>query len=104
MMASSRATIVPSRSDALPLTAIESMAVGTPVVASAVGGLPELVRDGVDGLLVPPEDPAALAQAMREVTPAMGERARERFLEAFSLTSSAPARARQLENLVNAHA
>jgi glycosyltransferase involved in cell wall biosynthesis len=38
-----------------------------PVVASAVGGLPEAVRDGVDGLLVPPEDPRALADAIREL-------------------------------------
>lgn len=54
-------TILPSRSDNCPLVTIESLAVGTPVVASRVGGIPEVVRDGIDGFLVPPDDPQALA-------------------------------------------
>jgi glycosyltransferase involved in cell wall biosynthesis len=45
----------------------EAMAVGTPVVASAVDGLPEVVTDGVDGALVAPGDPDALAAAIRRV-------------------------------------
>jgi glycosyltransferase involved in cell wall biosynthesis len=54
-------TVLPSRSDNCPLVTIESLAVGTPVIASRVGGIPEVVRDGVDGFLVPPDDPQTLA-------------------------------------------
>jgi glycogen(starch) synthase len=43
---------------------LEALAVGCPVIATAVGGVPEVVRDGENGLLVPPRDPAALAAAI----------------------------------------
>ena len=51
--------------EAFPFAVLEAMSVGTPVVASAVGGLGEQIRDGENGLLVPPNDPAALAVALR---------------------------------------
>lgn len=57
-------SVVPSTSEAFPNAAVEAMAAGVPVVASAVGGLVELVRPGQNGLLVPHSDPAALAQAI----------------------------------------
>jgi glycosyltransferase involved in cell wall biosynthesis len=47
-----------------PLAVMESMAAGKPVVATRVGGVPDLVEDGVHGLLVPPRDPRALADAV----------------------------------------
>jgi glycosyltransferase involved in cell wall biosynthesis len=47
-----------------PLFALECLASGTPLVATRVGGLPDIVEDGVSGLLVPPRDPAAMAQAI----------------------------------------
>jgi glycosyltransferase involved in cell wall biosynthesis len=47
-----------------PLAVMEYMGAGLPVVATRVGGLPELVRDGETGVLVPPRDPAALADAL----------------------------------------
>jgi glycosyltransferase involved in cell wall biosynthesis len=56
--------VVPSRREPLGLAAIEALACGTPVVAAAVGGLKEVIRDGENGLLVPPEDPEALAGAL----------------------------------------
>jgi glycosyltransferase involved in cell wall biosynthesis len=58
---------LPSRTEGLPLAAVEAMLAGVPVVATAVGSVPEAVRDGETGLLVPPEDPHALAAALRRV-------------------------------------
>ena len=51
----------------LPHTVLEALAVGTPVIATAVGGVPEVVVDGVNGLLVPPHDVAAIAGAVERV-------------------------------------
>ena len=56
--------VLPSRQEAFGRILIEAMAVGVPVVATAVGGIPEVCVDGVTGLLVPPEDPDALAVAI----------------------------------------
>jgi glycosyltransferase involved in cell wall biosynthesis len=56
--------VVPSISEPLGLVALESLATGTPVVASATGGLPEIVEHGQSGLLVPPKNPHELAAAV----------------------------------------
>ncbi len=63
-MAAFDLTVVPSVEEPLGLVALESMAAGTPVVASDTGGLPEIVRPGENGLLVPPKSPGALADAI----------------------------------------
>lgn len=76
--------VQPSRTEGFPLTVIEAMAAGLPVVASRVGGIPEAVEDGVTGMLVPPCDPQALAEALRWMVEhpkgreEMGKRGRER--------------------------
>ena len=57
--------VMPSRLEALGLAMIEAMLASRPVAASSVGGIPEVVRDGETGILVPPDDPAALADALR---------------------------------------
>jgi glycosyltransferase involved in cell wall biosynthesis len=57
--------VFPSRRDAFPLVPIELLACGTPIIASNVGGFPQIVADGV-GVLVPPDEPVALAAQVEE--------------------------------------
>jgi glycosyltransferase involved in cell wall biosynthesis len=59
--------VQPSLEEGLPVALLEAMAAGLPVIASAVGGIPEIVEDGVTGRLVAPGDPVALAQSLREM-------------------------------------
>jgi colanic acid/amylovoran biosynthesis glycosyltransferase len=79
--------LLPSLSEGISNSAMEAMAVGLPIVASAVGGMPELVRDGVEGLLVPPGDPERIADAIEllaediQLRLEMGQAARKRVLE-----------------------
>jgi glycosyltransferase involved in cell wall biosynthesis len=61
-----RALVVPSIYEGMPLVILEAMEEGVPVIASRVSGIPEVVSDKVTGWLVPPEDPVALAAAIRE--------------------------------------
>jgi len=68
--------VLPSLYEGHPLSVMEAMAAGTPVIATAVGGVPEVVRTGVTGLLVPPGDVEALAGAMRQLAASREERAR----------------------------
>ena len=69
LVAAARCYVQPARerTEILPLAILEAMAVGTPVVATDVGGVRDLVHDGETGLLVPPEDPPALAAALARV-------------------------------------
>jgi glycosyltransferase involved in cell wall biosynthesis len=60
-------SVLPSLREAQGISILEAMARRVPVVATAVGGIPEVVTDGIDGLLVPPADPAALAAAISKL-------------------------------------
>lgn len=81
--------VLSSRTEGLPVCIIEAMRAGLPVVASAVGGIPELVDHGVSGILVPPADAAALAESLNKLIQdpvlarTMGRAGRQRFLDHF---------------------
>jgi glycosyltransferase involved in cell wall biosynthesis len=63
-LAGARAAVLSSAWENLPHAAVEALAVGTPVVSTSVGGVPEVVHDGENGLLVPANDVPALANAL----------------------------------------
>ncbi|WP_442511950.1 glycosyltransferase [Novipirellula sp. SH528] len=67
LLATASMFILPSITEGISLTLLEAMATGLPVVACHVGGNPEVVVDGQTGILVPPRDPAAIANAMQRL-------------------------------------
>jgi glycosyltransferase involved in cell wall biosynthesis len=79
LLVTAAAVAIPSRGEGFGMVALEAMERGRAVVASRVGGLPEIVEDGATGLLVPPEDPEALAAALVSV---LGDLDRARALGA----------------------
>ena len=79
--------VVPSRWEGFGLVALEAMRAGRMVIASNVGGLPEIVKEGVTGWLVPPDAPDELARRLAKITPqqarGMGEKGRRHYLALF---------------------
>ena len=105
LLAAADVVVMPSRREGLGIAALEAMAAARPVIASAVGGLREAVVDGRTGILVPPDDPAALAEALARVVRDAALRARlgaagpARIEEGFSAAQMVAAYA-QLYRLV----
>ena len=95
------------QTESLGVVAIEAMAVGTPVVASKVGGLTDVIADGETGFLVPPKNPEALALAIEdiltdeEMARDMSMKAKERFRRMFSSQSIADRFIQLYEELLN---
>jgi glycosyltransferase involved in cell wall biosynthesis len=91
LLAESDCFVLSSTSEGLPISVLEAMASGLPVVATDVGGVHELVEAGATGYLVPPRDPAALAEALRslltdvELRRRLGARARATVEERFDV-------------------
>jgi glycosyltransferase involved in cell wall biosynthesis len=84
--------VLTSDNEGMPVSLMEAASCGVPVVATAVGGIPELVQDGITGLLVPPRDPDALATALQRLLldeglhKQMRAATRQRASELFSVT------------------
>jgi glycosyltransferase involved in cell wall biosynthesis len=82
---------LPSHAEGLPMSMLEAMAAGRPVVVTSVGGIPETIQDRDNGLLVPPRDAAALAAALASVLEDdalrahLAARARETIEQQYSL-------------------
>jgi colanic acid/amylovoran biosynthesis glycosyltransferase len=97
---------VPTRGgkrEGIPVVLMEAMATGLPVVASRLSGIPELVTDGVDGLLVPPGDAEAIADALERLASepdlrrTLGVAGRETILRAFDIDRNAALLIRRFE-------
>ncbi len=102
--------VIPSRRESFGQVTLEAMASGLPIVAARVGGLPVALDDGECGVLVPPEDPAALAAAIGRLLDhpaervALGAAARRRHLEHYTINHMASAWAGAWRGLVAARA
>jgi glycosyltransferase involved in cell wall biosynthesis len=87
--ASADVVVMPSRWEGLPLVALEAMRAGVPLIATSVGGIPEIVDHGRTGILIRPNDKRALIDALRQVDKdrlvAMGRAARELFLSQLAI-------------------
>lgn len=88
--------VLPSHNEGLPVCLLEAMAWQVPVISTRVGGIPDLVREGCEGLLVAPGDQEGLSQALiqlatnRDVRDAMGKAGRKRIEENFSRNAVLP--------------
>jgi glycosyltransferase involved in cell wall biosynthesis len=87
--------VLPSLHEGIPMALLEAMATPLPVIASRVGGIPEVIEDGISGLLVEPADPISLARACRrlmkdaDLSKRLGRAARERIEQRFSSSTMA---------------
>ena len=84
------ASLLSSSWENFPHTVVESLAVGTPVISTDVGGVAEVVTDGENGLLVPAGDPEALAAAIRRFFASRGCASGSRGAAAPSVAGHAP--------------
>jgi glycosyltransferase involved in cell wall biosynthesis/GT2 family glycosyltransferase len=105
LLADSDVLVSPSRDETMPITILEAMALGKAVISTDVGGISEWVRNESNGLLVPPEDPVALARAIehylidKELAGRIGTSALRTFRRHFTLERFAEKFAELLSNV-----
>ena len=93
LLESASVYVLPSFAEGVPMSVLEAMAAGLPVISTAVGGIPEVITHGTEGLLVPSGDPIALSEAIcrllgnAELREQMGQSGRARFQLEFSIES-----------------
>ncbi|MHB9118107.1 MAG: glycosyltransferase [Burkholderiales bacterium] len=108
LMGAADCLLLTSRSEGIPQAVTQALGSGLPVVATAVGGVPELVRDGATGLLVPAENPAAVADALErlarhpEFAQQLARQGREHVLAHYSLQAMLDATEREYLSLLRA--
>jgi glycosyltransferase involved in cell wall biosynthesis len=106
-LAASDAFVLSSDWEGNPLAVMEAMAAGLPVIATAVGGVPELVESGVDGILVPARNSAALTEALRTLAEDSSRRAemacaaRTKAISAFNVDRMAQGYAKLYRDALN---
>jgi glycosyltransferase involved in cell wall biosynthesis len=102
-LSSARIYVLPSYHEGLPMSVLEAMAAGLPVISTPIGGIPEAVSDGVEGFLVPPGDIEMLADRLErllnddELAKRMGAAARDKVVTTFSADAVLP-RVEQIYN------
>jgi glycosyltransferase involved in cell wall biosynthesis len=110
LLASCDLLVLPSLYEGLPLSVLEAMAAGKPVVATSVGGTPEAVLDGETGFLVPSRDPTALVRAIQRLLKdaclrrKMGMAGRRRVQRNFSPTQMVAGVTQMYEKLLDGQA
>lgn len=98
--------LFPTQGDSLPVAILEAMAAGLPVISTPVGAVPEEVKDGITGLLVPPKNPSAIVEAVRSMANdptrliAMGRAGRERVENLFNAQHNSESLANVLKESV----
>jgi len=98
--------VLPSFAEGIPIALMEAMAARVPCVSTTACGIPELIRHGEEGLLVPPGDEALLSEALRRLLldealrAQLGEAGRRRVLADYNLEENIPRKARLLEELL----
>lgn len=100
--------VIASNLESIPILLFEAMALARPIVATTVGGIPEVVEDKQHALLVPPRDPVAIARAIEAVledpgaSAAMGRRARDRVIQQFDVQDCIDAVVQSYRDVVTA--
>jgi glycosyltransferase involved in cell wall biosynthesis len=98
--------VLPSYQEGLPMVVLEAMSAGKPVIATSVGGIPDLIEDGINGILVAPHDPVSLKKAFEyllerpEAAAEMGRRGLDLVRNDFSLSQAVRALTKLYAELV----